>query len=854
MPIWSSNTVQLTGNSVLTSDFLVRVPGGNLDGSQDTIAQVVGNELLASVSAGTAAIAAAAAAATIEQLVVDTFADIATTTVDVAFNAIRTLGYTTIGDGGGTLYVDDALSDAALAAAHPRACKITANGRYFRLLPENGAISVEQTGALGDPTRAYLVNDQAPIQAAIAYANSTGIGRVELMKADYTVWATARTTSVYDTHAFDGVPLVLSESLELRGTAGQPTRIWYRNVDGSSFQGTVPGANFQHVTEAVVTASFSGTTMTVTAVTSGTLRVGELVTGTGITAGTRITAFGTGTGGTGTYTVGLSQTVASGTVTAFSAWRGHGIAVKKKAIDPGKDLRPGLVLDNIALRGGTLADGLISWPASPIDGNGWDTSHKGILVEPDGFSGNVRIKGNCSIIGFRGELVYSSNYQESSLIVEPGAIFGESNGQALNPAGGFIDCTGIFAYNVAACFEGWGGGYGRLHGAFYNLLSDASALQGGVYNSSGSGSYYKPQIPTFGLTAGKHPQLDLDITIESSFKSVMIGSWLTGKITAIDTYLQVSANETTGAFKEGVQDTNLQIISICDKGNVALAVGLTGGTAAGSKQITRCRYQVRLERSKRAEAAGYVHTDGVLIAAGYSYGTEVIIEGCSGQVKRAGIGFGGGSTACLDNTPCARNNDFQRTTLDSAINGQNITTTPALVIKGDYMYVFGTGGTVADVQLPTAGIGDGHDLTLDGVSGATFSFTVGVAGTPGLLGPKRVVGGTGGYQKIKLKFDLRSGGWVEVGNLCKGLVGNATIDVASIAAGATSAVQSITVTGARAGMTATVTPQADLGDNFGIVDVRADTNVVKFRVQNRDAGAAQDPVNANYRAAVQYAY
>ena len=67
-----------------------------------------------------------------------------------------------------------------------------------------------------------------------------------------------------------------------------------------------------------ITGSISGTTLTVTAVASGTLAVGQLVTlptagdQTGvITTGTRITALGTGTGGTGTYTVSASQTIAS---------------------------------------------------------------------------------------------------------------------------------------------------------------------------------------------------------------------------------------------------------------------------------------------------------------------------------------------------------------------------------------------------------------------------------------------------------------------------------------------------------------------------------------------------------------
>ena len=70
---------------------------------------------------------------------------------------------------------------------------------------------------------------------------------------------------------------------------------------------------------AVVVGSISGTTLTVSAVGSGTLAVGTRISGTGITAGTYITTLGTGTGGTGTYTVSASQTVSSGTITGQPA-------------------------------------------------------------------------------------------------------------------------------------------------------------------------------------------------------------------------------------------------------------------------------------------------------------------------------------------------------------------------------------------------------------------------------------------------------------------------------------------------------------------------------------------------------
>ncbi len=62
---------------------------------------------------------------------------------------------------------------------------------------------------------------------------------------------------------------------------------------------------------AVFNAWIAGTTLNVTSAGRGTLAVGNLINGTGVATGTTITAFGSGTGGVGTYTVSVSQTVGS---------------------------------------------------------------------------------------------------------------------------------------------------------------------------------------------------------------------------------------------------------------------------------------------------------------------------------------------------------------------------------------------------------------------------------------------------------------------------------------------------------------------------------------------------------------
>lgn len=78
---------------------------------------------------------------------------------------------------------------------------------------------------------------------------------------------------------------------------------------------------------AVVTGRITGSTLTVTAVVSGTLAVGQTLSGTAgvsgtagsISPGTMITALGSGTGGTGTYTISLPHTLPSMRITSALA-------------------------------------------------------------------------------------------------------------------------------------------------------------------------------------------------------------------------------------------------------------------------------------------------------------------------------------------------------------------------------------------------------------------------------------------------------------------------------------------------------------------------------------------------------
>ncbi len=81
-------------------------------------------------------------------------------------------------------------------------------------------------------------------------------------------------------------------------------------------QNTTPQKLNTDPASCIFTGSISGTTLTVSAVSYGSLSVGTTIIGAGITTGTIIKALGTGTGATGTYTLSSSLSISSETMYA----------------------------------------------------------------------------------------------------------------------------------------------------------------------------------------------------------------------------------------------------------------------------------------------------------------------------------------------------------------------------------------------------------------------------------------------------------------------------------------------------------------------------------------------------------
>lgn len=130
--------------------------------------------------------------------------------------------------------------------------------------------------------------------------------------------------------------------------------------DGALYKAEDPlvGTNVPSATPAVpmgfYTATIAATTMTVSAVSSGGLGVGQTISGSGVTKAV-ITALGSGSGGTGTYTISVSQTVAAPTAIT-STWNGGHppLRTADAMVTTGKCAR--VIIEPIAVNGTSIAD------------------------------------------------------------------------------------------------------------------------------------------------------------------------------------------------------------------------------------------------------------------------------------------------------------------------------------------------------------------------------------------------------------------------------------------------------------------------------------------------------------------
>lgn len=183
------------------------------------------------------------------------------------------------------------------------------------------ATMLASAGSLVTGTNGAIVGRFAWTDGTGVVNNSWGAGRIGFVHRENQALITAF-LGEYSLTVPAGLPITLYTQGDFWGrfaggaTVGQ--KVYASYADGS----LSAAATATPPTNALITANTAtNTTLTVTANTGAPIVVGQPVSGSGIAAGTYISALGTGTGGAGTYTLSAATTAtATGiTVTATTA-------------------------------------------------------------------------------------------------------------------------------------------------------------------------------------------------------------------------------------------------------------------------------------------------------------------------------------------------------------------------------------------------------------------------------------------------------------------------------------------------------------------------------------------------------
>lgn len=179
------------------------------------------------------------------------------------------------------------------------------------------------------------------------------------------------------------------------------------------------------------------------------------------------------------------QSIVSPATGQPTVWRGGGIFLKCPLVPPQRYAdRPALTLIDLALDGGIERSSLFSWPARASDGDGWDITDKGIWVEGDRFSGDIRLI-RSAVTGFRGELIYQAGEGNGELYIRS-SLLANTNGNLFQACGTNLDIDGLVGLNAFQAYEGWAGRRGRIVNAVFENCIQTGGMAGGRFSLGGS--------------------------------------------------------------------------------------------------------------------------------------------------------------------------------------------------------------------------------------------------------------------------------------------------------------------------------------------------------------------------------
>lgn len=348
------------------------------------------------------------------------------------------------------------------------------------------------------------------------------------------------------------------------------------------------------------TGSISATTLTVSAVASGTLQVGSEIYGSSVVAGTFITALGTGTGTTGTYTVSSSQT-RSGTMFSKGVFTASRLQIT--------DTASSLTSNFLDLRKGGSSqlfirhDGLIGWSGASPQVALWYDPSLGLVSYGPSFSPITRQ--NTGFFVLNGTAALS---------------WGSGNSVAGADTSLFRDAADTLAQRRGTNFQTF-----RL----YSTYTDGSNYERGFMRWSGAGGTL--QIGTEALGTGSSRALELQTGGTTRFTIATNGAIICSSSLSVVSNLFFQGNAAiVGNIASGV----LRLVA---------ASGLTdfnrlqfgGGTASfpalkRSSTVLQARLaddsdfcplqgQLRIHQNAVAETPTATHTMTLFDAAGTAY-------------------------------------------------------------------------------------------------------------------------------------------------------------------------------------------------------------------------------------------
>ena len=205
-----------------------------------------------------------------------------------------------------------------------------------RALKDVGALAAGETPAAADSADAFdMLNDMCAqwsnenmmvfYKTEIIFPTTPNqvqytIGPGGQVGASFTGSIAATTLTVT---AITSGAIAIGQTLSGTGITAGTTIVGFTTGAGGNVNeaGTYTLSSNNTTSSPAFTGAISGTTLTVSAISAGYLGVGSVIAGTGVTVGTTITALVSASGGVGTYTVSVSQTVSSvamtGTISTY---------------------------------------------------------------------------------------------------------------------------------------------------------------------------------------------------------------------------------------------------------------------------------------------------------------------------------------------------------------------------------------------------------------------------------------------------------------------------------------------------------------------------------------------------------